>query len=131
MEERCNVIVFSPVAQQPSSGVEDGLQAIQEALRRANQQTVPATDLRCDEGSNSRSRSLERQRFDAAFQKTKLTEAATDGPSHVVAVVKLIWDVIVEDYLRVSIRASFVDSKVPYVQHVKENRRTLTLAKYT
>src|SRR6218665_1930532 len=33
--------------------------------------------------------------------------------------------------LRVSIRASVVASKVLYVQHVKENRRTLTLAKYT
>ena len=57
------MIVFSLVAQQPSSGVKDGLQAIQEILRRADQQTVPAIDLRCDEGSNSRSRSLERQRF--------------------------------------------------------------------
>src|SRR6218665_913985 len=27
---------------------------------------------------------LARQRFDAAFQETKLTEAATDGPGHVV-----------------------------------------------
>ena len=33
--------------------------------------------------------------------------------------------------LRVSIRASVVDSKVICVQHVKENRWTLTLAKYT
>ena len=33
--------------------------------------------------------------------------------------------------LRVSIRASVVASKVLYAQHVKENRRTLTLAKYT
>jgi len=33
--------------------------------------------------------------------------------------------------LRVSIRASVVASKVLNVQHVKENRRTLTLAKYT
>src|SRR6218665_1103948 len=81
MEKQCNVIVFSPVAQQPSSGVEDRLQAIQETLRHADQQTVTVIDLRCDKGSNSRSRSLERQRFDAAFQETKLTEAATDGPS--------------------------------------------------
>src|SRR6218665_1305912 len=78
------MIVFSPVAQQPSSGVEDRLQAIQETLRLADQQTATAIDLRCDEGSNSCSRSLERQRFEAAFQKRKLTEAATDGLSHVV-----------------------------------------------
>ena len=78
------MIVFSPVAQQPSSGVEDRFQAIQETLRRADQQTVPAIDLRCDEGSNSRSRSLKRQRFDTAFQETKLKEAATDSPSHII-----------------------------------------------
>src|SRR6218665_1339496 len=34
------MVVFSPVAQQPSSGIEDRLQAIQEILRRADQQTV-------------------------------------------------------------------------------------------
>src|SRR6218665_1787904 len=83
MEERCNMVVFSPIAQQPSSGIEDRLKAIQEILRRADQQTVIAIDLCCDEGCNCRSRSLERQRFDAAFQKTKLAEAATDGSSHV------------------------------------------------
>jgi len=42
------VIAFSPVAQQPCSGVKDRLQAIQEALRHADQQTVPVIDLRCD-----------------------------------------------------------------------------------
>ena len=77
------MVVFSPVAQQPSSGIEDRLQAIQEILRRADQQTVIAIDLWCDEGYNCRSRSLERHRFDAAFQKTKLAEAVTDGSSHV------------------------------------------------
>src|SRR6218665_3962499 len=83
-EERCNMVVFSPVAQQPSSGIEDRLQAIQEILRRSDQQTVMGINLLCDEGCNCRSRSLERQRFDAAFQETKLTEAATDGSNHVV-----------------------------------------------
>ena len=39
-EERCNMVVFSPVAQQPSSGIEDRLQAMQEILRRSNQQTI-------------------------------------------------------------------------------------------
>src|SRR6218665_1522245 len=78
------MVVFSPVAQQPSSGIEDRLQAIQEILRCSNQQTVIAVDLRCDEGCNCRSRSLERQRFDAAFEKTKLAETATDSSSHVV-----------------------------------------------
>jgi len=39
------MVVFSPVAQQPSSGIEDRLQAIQEILRRADQQTVIAIDL--------------------------------------------------------------------------------------
>src|SRR6218665_2683813 len=34
------MVVFSPVAQQTSSGIEDRLQAIQEILRRADQQTV-------------------------------------------------------------------------------------------
>ena len=34
------MVVFSPVAQQPSSGIEDRLQAIQEILRRSDQQTV-------------------------------------------------------------------------------------------
>ena len=34
------MVVFSPVAQQPSSGIEDILQAIHEILRRADQQTV-------------------------------------------------------------------------------------------
>src|SRR6218665_3751032 len=38
-EERCNMVVFSPVAQQPSSGIEDRLQAIQEILRRSDQKT--------------------------------------------------------------------------------------------
>src|SRR6218665_1874254 len=42
-EERCNMVVFSPVAQQPSSGIEDRLQAIQEILRRSDQQTVIAS----------------------------------------------------------------------------------------
>ena len=78
------MVIFSPVAQQPSSGIEDRLQAIQDSLRRTDQQTVPAIDLRCEEGSNSCSHSLERQRLDAAFQETKLTEAETNGPSHVV-----------------------------------------------
>ena len=32
---RCNVIVFSPVAQQPSSGIEDRLQAIGRRERHA------------------------------------------------------------------------------------------------
>src|SRR6218665_3977901 len=82
-EERCNMVVFSPVAQQPSSGIEDRLQAIQEILRRSDQETVIAIDYRCDEGCNCRSHSLEMQRFDAAFQETKLAEAATDGSSHV------------------------------------------------
>src|SRR6218665_2075349 len=77
------MVVFSPVAQQPSSGIEHRLQAIQEILRRADQQTVIAIDLWCDEGCNCRSRSLDRQRFDAAFQKTKLAEAATDSSSRV------------------------------------------------
>src|SRR6218665_3559741 len=83
-EERCNVIIFSPIAQKPSSGIKHRLQAIQETLRRSDKQTVAAINLRCNEGGNSRSRSLERQRFDAAFQETKLTQAATDGPGHVV-----------------------------------------------
>src|SRR6218665_519750 len=83
-EERCNVIIFSPIAQQPSSGIKHRLQALQETLRRSDKQTVAAINLLCNEGGNSRSRSLERQRFDAAFQETKLTEAATDGPGHVV-----------------------------------------------
>src|SRR6218665_718160 len=83
-EERCNMVVFSPVAQQPSSGIEDRLQAIQEILRRSDQQTVIAIDLWCDEGCNCRSRSLKRKRFDAAFEKTKLAETATDSSSHVV-----------------------------------------------
>src|SRR6218665_3195613 len=79
MEERCNMVVFSPIAQQPSSGIEDRLKAIQEIFRCSNQQTVIAIDLCCDEGCNCRSRSLERQRFDAAFEKTKLAETATDS----------------------------------------------------
>src|SRR6218665_2098400 len=83
-EERCNVIIFSPIAQQPSSGIKHRLQAIQEALRRSDKQTVAAINLRCDEGCECRSRCLKRQRFDAAFQMKKLTEAATDGPGHVV-----------------------------------------------
>src|SRR6218665_2862783 len=77
------MVVFSPVAQQPSSGIEDRLQAIEEILRRADQQTVIAIDLWYDEGCNCRSHSLKKQRFDAAFQETKLAEAATDGSSHV------------------------------------------------
>src|SRR6218665_1814468 len=52
---------------------------MQEALRRATSRLFQ----RCDEGCNCRSRSLERHRFDAAFQETKLAEAATDGSSHV------------------------------------------------
>ena len=56
---------------------------IQETLRRADEHTVAAIDLRCDEGCDCRSRCLERQRFDAAFQETKLTEAATDGSSDI------------------------------------------------
>src|SRR6218665_3629567 len=40
--------------------------------------------LKCDEGCNCRSHSLERQRFDAAFEKTKLAETATDSSSHMV-----------------------------------------------
>src|SRR6218665_3720437 len=83
-EERCNVVIFSPIAQQPSSGIKNRLQAIQETLRRPDEQTVAAIDLRCDEGCDCRSRCLERQRFDAAFQETKLTKAATDGPGHLV-----------------------------------------------
>src|SRR6218665_1980502 len=39
-KERCNMVVFSPIAQQPSSGIEGRLQAIQEILRCSNQQTV-------------------------------------------------------------------------------------------
>ena len=38
------MVVFSPVAQQPSSGIEDRLQAIQEILRCSNQQTVIVID---------------------------------------------------------------------------------------
>jgi len=34
------MVIFSPVAQQPSSGIEDRLKAIQDILRRSNQQTV-------------------------------------------------------------------------------------------
>src|SRR6218665_1597764 len=83
-EERCNVIIFSPIAHQPSSGIKHRLQAIQETLRRSDKQTVAAINLRCDEGCNCRSRCLKRQRFDVAFQETKLTEAAADGPGHVV-----------------------------------------------
>src|SRR6218665_2567682 len=45
MEDRRDVVVFSPVAQQPSSTIEDRLQAIQEILRCSNQQTVVAIDL--------------------------------------------------------------------------------------
>ena len=39
------MVVFSPVSQQPSSGIEDRLQAIQETPRRSDQQTVIAIDL--------------------------------------------------------------------------------------
>ena len=39
--------------------------------------------------------------------------------------------VVTREGLRVSIRARVVASKVLYVQHVKENMLTLTLAKYT
>src|SRR6218665_1362273 len=43
------MVVFSPVAQQSSSGIEDRLQAIQEILRRSDQQTVIAIDQQtCD-----------------------------------------------------------------------------------
>ena len=70
------MVIFSPIAQQPSTGIKHRLQAIQEMLRRVDEQTVAAINLRCDEGCDCRSRCLERQRFDAAFQETKLTEAA-------------------------------------------------------
>jgi len=50
------MVILSPVVQQPSSGIEDRLQAIQKTLRHADQQTVTATDFQC-----------ERQRFDATF----------------------------------------------------------------
>src|SRR6218665_203502 len=39
-EERYNVIVFSPIAQQPSSGIEGRLQTIQKTPSRAVQQTA-------------------------------------------------------------------------------------------
>ena len=42
------MVVFSPIAQQPSSGIEDRLQAIQEILLSItvySQQTVIAIDL--------------------------------------------------------------------------------------
>ena len=48
------MVVFSPVAQQPSSGIEDRLQAIQEILRSSDQQTIIAIDLCCDEGCRKR-----------------------------------------------------------------------------
>ena len=32
-EKRCNLVIQSPIAQQPDSGIEDRLQVIQEALR--------------------------------------------------------------------------------------------------
>ena len=49
-EERFNVVVFSPAAQQPSSDIEDRLQAIQEIFNRSNQQTIKAIDLSCVKG---------------------------------------------------------------------------------
>ena len=68
------MVTFSPIAQQPSSEIKHRLQAIEETLRRADEQTVAAIDLRCDEGCDCRSRCLERQRFDAAFQEYSLNK---------------------------------------------------------
>jgi len=78
------VVVFSTIAPQPSSNIEDKLQAIQETLRLADQQTVATVNLRYDKVCNCRFRCLERQRLDAAFQETKMAEAAIDGSGHVI-----------------------------------------------
>jgi len=56
MEERCNMVVFSMIAQQPGKSIEDRLQEIQETLRYADQQTDIFTDFLDSYDSDTSSR---------------------------------------------------------------------------
>src|SRR6218665_2400302 len=79
-EERCDVVILPPVADEPRCGIEDRLESVQKARRRAGEQAVVAVHTRSDKSGDSRLRSPERQRLDAALDETELTKATADRP---------------------------------------------------
>src|SRR6218665_1322987 len=74
-EEWCDVVILPHVADEPRCDIEDRLESVQEARRRAGEQAVVVVNPRSDKSGDSRLRSPKRQRLDAAPDETELTKA--------------------------------------------------------
>src|SRR6218665_4088999 len=79
-EERCDVVILPPVADEPRCGIENRLESVQEARRRAGVQAVVVIHPRSDKSGDSRLRRPRRQRLDAAPDETELTKGTADRP---------------------------------------------------
>jgi len=79
-EERCDVVILPPVADESRCGIENQLESVQEARRRTSEQAVVAVHPRSDKSGDSRLRGPKRQQLDAAPDKTELTKATADRP---------------------------------------------------
>src|SRR6218665_2568286 len=71
---------FPSVADEPRCAIEDRLESVQEARRRAGEQAVVAVHPRSDKSGDSRLRSPKRQRLDAAPDETEMAKATADRP---------------------------------------------------
>src|SRR6218665_2924191 len=76
-EERCDVVILPPVADEPRCGIENRLESVQEARMRAGEQAVVAVHPRSDKSGDSHLRRPKRQRLDAAPDETEVTIATT------------------------------------------------------
>ena len=75
-EERCDVVILPPVADEPRCSIEHRL----ESRRRVGEQAVVAVHPRSDKSGDSRLYGPKRQRFDAAPDETELAKATADCP---------------------------------------------------
>src|SRR6218665_2521640 len=74
------MVILPPVTNEPCGGIEYRLESVQEARRRSGEQAVAAVHPRSDKSGDSRFRSPQRQRIDAAPDETELAEATTYCP---------------------------------------------------
>src|SRR6218665_1824550 len=74
------MVILPPVVDEPRCSIEHRLESVQKARRRAGEQAVVAVHPRSNKSGDSRLRSPERQRPDAAPDETELAKATADCP---------------------------------------------------
>src|SRR6218665_3646449 len=77
-EDRCDVVILPPVADEPRCSIKHRLESVQKARRRAGEQAVLAVHPRSDKSGESCLCVPKGQRLDAASDETELTKATDD-----------------------------------------------------